>query len=58
MESTNLGEELFHVSDLEYVYKPKKNGFEAPKQVAPKIRQNVTALIEEPNDEYFWNQIK
>jgi hypothetical protein len=23
MESTNVGEELFHLNDLDYIYKPK-----------------------------------
>ena len=38
MESTNIGEELFHEGDLEHVYKPKKNDFQPPKQVAPQIK--------------------
>jgi hypothetical protein len=38
MESTNIGEELFHEGDLEHVYKPKKNDFQPPKQTAPQIK--------------------
>lgn len=56
MESSNLGEELFHLDDLEYVYKPKKNEFEAPKHIIPNVNQNVSVLLEEPKDEHFWYQ--
>lgn len=58
MESTNIGEELFRESDLEYVYKPRQNDFQTPKQTVPKIRENVTVIMEEPKDEYFWSQSK
>ena len=58
MESTNIGEELFRESDLEYVYKPRQNDFQTPKQTVPKIRENVTVIMEEPKDEYFWSQRK